>query len=311
VRWRLVLGMLALTAALAFADGPMGGPNANSPGRASQAARSFEVALVTSSRDIRVLYLRPLVNGAPADPTATGFLLIQAGDAAFLQPLNGSLVGADTGWVDQVNAAIVDLGKEPGVIATISGGVTPEVGYTVARVYGISDDSVDPLGDVQYLANHELPTTLSASRASDTPWRSVRIAAAGAADAQTPAIYQHVFYFDCDLSSSRYQPEDYTVQFERWTAVEDGAAIPATFAYFQPAHDGVRLREGPGTQARVLQTLPMSATFEILDRTDEVQTLRGVTERWYKVLLKDGQGEGWIFGGSIRKRIVPAPAETF
>ena len=302
----LVLASLTLVTAPALAEDPLGKSAPSLPGPGTEADKSFGVQLIAASRDIRVLYLRPLLNGVPADPTATSFLVIQGGDAAFLQPLNGSLIGAESCWVDNVNAAIVDLGAEPGVIATISGGESPEVGFTVARVYGISDDSVDPLGDVQVLANQELTTMLAAGRAADTPWRSVRIAAAAAADTQTPAV-QRVFYLDRDASGGTYRLEDYTVQFERQVVVEDDAAVPTTFLYFQLNHDGVRLREGPSAQARILQTLPLSSTFEILDRTDDVQTVRGVTERWYKVLLKDGQGEGWIFGGSIR-RSGPTPS---
>ena len=303
----LVLASLALVTAPALAEDPLGKSAPSSPGRGTQADRSFGVQLIAASRDIRVLYLRPLLDGVPADPTATSFLVIQGGDAAFLQPLNGSLIGAESCWVDSVNAAIVDLGTEPGVIATISGGESPDVGYTVARVYGVSGDSVEPLGDVQILANQELTTMLAAGgRAANTPWRSVRIAAAAAADTPAPAV-QRVFYFDRDALGGKYRLEDYTLQFERQVVVEDDAAVPTTFLYFHLNHDGVRLREGPSAQARILQTLPLSSTFEILDRTDDVQTVRGVTERWYKVLLKDGQGEGWIFGGSIR-RSAPTPS---
>jgi len=298
MRWRLVMFLIMLSAVACFAQ-EQAAPSREGLAPLDAAGRAFDVDVVASSRDIHVLCLRSQSDEAEVDWTAPSYLLIQSGENAFLQPLNG-LVGSVPGFVDRVDAVIVDLGKEPGVIASITGGV-PHVGYTVVRVYGVSAESVEALGEVQYLSNRELATTLSAARTAGRDWSRVRIGQTAEADPRTPAIYQRVYYFVYDPADQGYLPEDYTAQFDRQTVVQEDAYTPTTFVYYHLSDDGVRLREQPSTQSGVLKMLPQTATFEILDRTDDFQTVGGVTERWYKVLLKDGQGEGWIFGGHIRR----------
>jgi len=111
-------------------------------------------------------------------------------------------------------------------------------------------------------------------------------------------------YLSYDTKTGAYEVDKYTTLFAMKDADDPSPEAPGAtdrVPYFQLNDDRVRLRASPTTSAAVLQTLPKSALFKSVDRTDARETIGGVTERWYKILLRGSATQGWVFGGFILK----------
>ena len=229
--------------------------------------------------------------------TATNYLLIQSREFAYMESTRkGYIVPRD------VKAQVVDLGAEPGVIVQISGSDVPHSGFIVTRVYGVQGDGVVPLSDdVQPAGLGTIPKIASRDGMS---WHQIVLAPDMETDPAPPLSfrYRHVVYLNYDPAQKKYIEEDYGSAFARQKVTTDMTYYDIVSTYYQLNDDKINLRDAPNTHAKVVQVLPRAALFEILDRTDAPDTIGGKTEPWFRILVRDSNAEGWIFGGFIKKK---------
>lgn len=83
------------------------------------------------------------------------------------------------------------------------------------------------------------------------------------------------------------------VEFDIYTS----SAVKAT-RYLLADH--VSLRDCPATQCEQLTTIAIGTRVRLLKKSDNPQTIDGVTSRWY--LIKMGPQTGWIWGGLIAQK---------
>ncbi|PHI18390.1 hypothetical protein CEQ90_18250 [Lewinellaceae bacterium SD302] len=99
------------------------------------------------------------------------------------------------------------------------------------------------------------------------------------------------------------------------TTVNENEAVqvPIETTIYRTTVDELRLRDEPGTEARVIRKLPLGQEVVSLDEASEdtyTATLGGkkVTDVWRKVRLTDEQErapvEGWAFGGGLKEVII-------
>lgn len=89
--------------------------------------------------------------------------------------------------------------------------------------------------------------------------------------------------------------------------------VPKETTVYRTTVDELRLRDNPGTEARVISKLPLGQEVVSLDEASEdtyTATLGGkkVTDVWRKVRLTEEQErksvEGWAFGGGLKEVII-------
>ncbi|MBQ0769286.1 MAG: SH3 domain-containing protein [Bizionia sp.] len=64
--------------------------------------------------------------------------------------------------------------------------------------------------------------------------------------------------------------------------------------------DNVALRDCPATQCQKLTTLPIGLKVRLLEKSDNIITINGVSSRFYRV--KVGPDTGWVWGGLIAQK---------
>jgi len=70
--------------------------------------------------------------------------------------------------------------------------------------------------------------------------------------------------------------------------------------------DDVALRDCPTTFCEKLTTLRIGTKVRLLEKSDNVDVINGITSSWYKV--KMGPDTGWIFGGLISQATITSKA---
>jgi len=65
--------------------------------------------------------------------------------------------------------------------------------------------------------------------------------------------------------------------------------------------DNVNVRDAASTNGKIIAMLPIATEVEIIDKTEEILTLRNLDLNWYKVsFVKDGETQmGYVWGGLI------------
>jgi hypothetical protein len=94
-------------------------------------------------------------------------------------------------------------------------------------------------------------------------------------------------HVDYDKDNDWYSPDDYATNNDFY-AVE---------GFFTLNQDEVELSEKPNGMP--LSELHQDNQFQIIDRTDETETIGDKTEHWYRILLKGSTTSGWVYGGFI------------
>ncbi|MGA2641606.1 MAG: SH3 domain-containing protein [Spirochaetia bacterium] len=250
---------------------------------------SYASRAVADSGGVRVSFLEP---SAPLGDGDRGFqrvrlLMIQWGGMTYLEKL-------PHGLVRDIGAQVVDLGKSPAVVLNVFLQTTDQSGYEYLKLFrladsiaGFSDSPAPPSGGF----------TLVVGDADGTGWKTLKV---DVGKAGAPAEFgegDRVLYMRYDAASGRYATEDYTAGFAR--KVIEQEYQPDRILYLLN-DDKVNLRKSPGTDAAIITTLRKDTLFDIVDRTENQQTIGGKTARWYRILLDDGKSGGWIFGAFIK-----------
>ncbi len=63
------------------------------------------------------------------------------------------------------------------------------------------------------------------------------------------------------------------------------------------APSGLRLRESPNTESKVILTIPYNEKVAILDEDDKSVTFENISGKWTKI--RYNKNEGWVFGGFL------------
>lgn len=71
--------------------------------------------------------------------------------------------------------------------------------------------------------------------------------------------------------------------------------------------DNVALRDCPATQCQKLTTLPIGLKVRLLEKSDNIITINGVSSRFYRV--KVGPDTGWVWGGLIAQKTLVSKAD--
>ncbi|MDX1270225.1 SH3 domain-containing protein [Bizionia paragorgiae] len=71
--------------------------------------------------------------------------------------------------------------------------------------------------------------------------------------------------------------------------------------------DNVALRDCPATQCQKLTTLPIGLKVRLLEKSDNIITVNGVSSRFYRV--KVGPDSGWIWGGLIAQKTLVSKSD--
>ncbi|MDX1959619.1 MAG: SH3 domain-containing protein [Leptospiraceae bacterium] len=67
--------------------------------------------------------------------------------------------------------------------------------------------------------------------------------------------------------------------------------------FYVTSNDGLRFREGPGIEFKIITTLPNSTVGKILGTNEKIQTIDGNTGYWIYTEIKNQKG--WVFSGFV------------
>ena len=117
-------------------------------------------------------------------------------------------------------------------------------------------------------------------------------------------LQSYILFFLLLLSlpfSAYSQHSDKTDIYIGFEAVNAEAEIH--FSYLLA--DSVSLRECPSSVCRFLGVLRASTKLTILERSDEVEKIKGIKSHWYKIKTnsEDTVKIGWIWGGFIAQAV--------
>jgi hypothetical protein len=276
----LALGLaLALAATLSYAD---------------QYPNNYESHVLAQKGDISVSFLTQKLGQDESEFRKPTYLLITHGSGFYVEPFTGP---------DEVTATILDTGRDPLIALSIFIFTTNQSGMRYLRLYRVLKDSIGVFsGDVPDFPGPGPRFTVIPQ--GQGQWSKMKVEQDTSRDTFQDLHDKTVMYLSYDSAKDAYVADNYTAGFATKTITIDGGGVvpDSDFDYFQLSDDRVNLRQSPGTNAPVVATLPRTALFDIEDRTEDAQTIGGKTARWYKVITKDTDAEGWIFGGFIRKK---------
>ncbi|WP_452219993.1 SH3 domain-containing protein [Lacinutrix salivirga] len=72
--------------------------------------------------------------------------------------------------------------------------------------------------------------------------------------------------------------------------------------------DDVALRDCPSSFCQKLTTVTIGTKVRLLAKSDEPQTLNGITSSWYKIKL--GPDTGWVWGGLIAQKTMSSKVDN-
>lgn len=72
---------------------------------------------------------------------------------------------------------------------------------------------------------------------------------------------------------------------------------------FVSADDGLRVRESPSVNSRVIKVIQYGEFIDCMERTDTKDTVDGIDDFWYKTF----DHGGWVFGGYLTERLESEP----
>jgi hypothetical protein len=255
---------------------------------------TYAAETLADQGDVHVTFLRLKVSDPQAEWGAVNYLMITKGAVVYMEKLS-------KGWIGQVTAQIADMGKEPVVFCFVEASTTNQSGYYILKLYGVSGDTISQISDT--LSPPGPGPTVVVDPKADSGWKRAKVVSKADSQDFKDAHIENVLYVNYDAAQSKYVPENYGARFEqKEVTVEDPIMGSYKEPYFQLSDDKVNLRNSPSRSGTVLQALPRKSLFDIIDRSDDSETIGGVTERWYKVLLQEGTTEGWIFGGFIKRK---------
>jgi len=243
--------------------------------------------------DVSVSFLSQKLGPEEEGWNMTNYLVIRHAGIVYVEPFT-------RGWPNETTASVLSLGKDPVIAFTAMIYTTNQSGRFFLRLYRVTDDRILP-----FSADFEDPPApgpkLTVLPGASGGWSRLKVEQDSGSDKFKNNQGEQVLYLRYDPAKDAYLAEDYTAGFATRTVHVDGGGVAPDYdvSYFQLNDDHVNLRQSPATTAAVLSTLPRSALFSIVDRTDSPQTIGGKTARWYKVVLEDAKTAGWIFGAFI------------
>ena len=274
------LVLISLTCSLAFSD--------------SKFNSNFQEKVLAAQGNVRVTFLSPVLTGGMEGWGLPNYLLIERGSSVYVEPFT-------EGWPDDISASILDIGVKPVVLFSISVLTSNQSGSRFMRLYRVADDVIQVFSpDIQDPPSPH-PRTLISKVAGG--WGKLEIVPGPVQD-RTDFLVERAVYLSYDSKNDTYAMDDYTAPFETKTIEDENSPLPSAEVYFQLSDDRVNMRQSPSTTAAVVATLPRNALFDIVDRSEDPQTIGGKTARWYKVsiTLNDKKTEGWVFGAFIKKK---------
>jgi hypothetical protein len=72
---------------------------------------------------------------------------------------------------------------------------------------------------------------------------------------------------------------------------------------FVSADAGLRVRESPSVNSRVIKVIQYGEFIDCMERTDTKDTVDGIDDFWYKTFYHGG----WVFGGYLTERLESEP----
>jgi hypothetical protein len=83
-----------------------------------------------------------------------------------------------------------------------------------------------------------------------------------------------------------------------------GQYTSACIYMFAPAN-GLRVRDNPSLNGRIITTLPYGEKLDLNKRTVEKDTIDGISDYWYscRISINNESVEGWVFGGYLIDRL--------
>ncbi len=243
-----------------------------------------------------------LFTGGDYDRGITSVLLIENGSNAYLEQFPTTPM---ENAIKTIDAELTDLGHPALVCTVVESNRGPLAEDAYLLLFDVTGDSVSPISQGIALPNED--SQVDKAPPTSGGWSGIRISRKEGGTADLTRDSEMVLYLSYDAKSGNYRQEDYTSAFAQKT-VDDPDPYPEVpnetipVPYYQLNDDKINLRALPSTSSPVLQTLSRDTLFSIVDRSDAPQTIGGVTDRWYKILLRKSTQEGWIFGGFIRKK---------
>jgi hypothetical protein len=73
--------------------------------------------------------------------------------------------------------------------------------------------------------------------------------------------------------------------------------------------DYVRVRTGPSLEHRILTKVNQGTPVTVVTRDENLVTIQGIQNYWYRIRLDKSGIEGWMFGHYLEKRDIPLPKE--
>ena len=74
--------------------------------------------------------------------------------------------------------------------------------------------------------------------------------------------------------------------------------------------DYVRVRTGPTLEHRILTKVNRGTPVTIIERNEQLVSIKDMNNYWYRVRLDKSGIEGWMFGYFLRKKEEQAPKEN-
>jgi hypothetical protein len=69
--------------------------------------------------------------------------------------------------------------------------------------------------------------------------------------------------------------------------------------------DYVRIRTGPSLEYRILTKVNQGTPVTVVTRDENLVTIQGIQNYWYRIRLDKSGIEGWMFGHYLEKRDIP------